>query len=98
MTTYCLCIYSDIKRCVSDLSTGGSTALGPALALCVGMTSNFPSAEIIVCTDGVSNVGCGNISSGSQGTSFYSTVSVILNILSGRNYGNKRVLTRGGVL
>ena len=63
---------------MSGLSTGGTTALGPALALCVGMTSNFPSAEIIVCTDGVSNVGCGNISSGD--TSFYTTVSSLAGV------------------
>ena len=66
-------VCSEIKHCVGGLETGGSTALGPALALCVGMTSNFPSAEIIVCTDGVSNIGCGNLSNGD--TSFYTTVS-----------------------
>jgi Mg-chelatase subunit ChlD len=64
-----------VKQCVSGLTTGGSTALGPALAMCVGMASNFPSAEIIVCTDGVSNVGCGNISKGDTG--FYTSVSVV---------------------
>jgi hypothetical protein len=63
---------SDVKQCVSGLTTGGSTALGPALAMCVGMASNFPSAEIIVCTDGVSNVGCGNISKGDTG--FYTSM------------------------
>ena len=62
-----------MKQCVSGLATGGSTALGPALALCVGVASNFSSAEIIVCTDGVSNVGCGNLSKGDTG--FYTTVS-----------------------
>lgn len=70
---FVLLFFSDVKQCVSGLSTGGSTALGPALAMCVGVTSNFPSAEIIVCTDGVSNVGCGNLSNGDSG--FYTTVS-----------------------
>jgi hypothetical protein len=63
---------SDVQQCVGRLATRGSTALGPALALCVGMASNFPSAEIIVCTDGVSNVGCGNLSHGDSG--FYTTM------------------------
>ena len=57
------------------LETGGTTALGPALALCVGMASNFSSAEIILCTDGVSNVGVGNLEGGRSASGFYSTVS-----------------------
>ena len=57
------------------LHTGGTTALGPALALCVGMASNFPAAEIILCTDGISNVGVGNLEQGSTDKTFYTTVS-----------------------
>ncbi len=67
----------DIKGKVQALHTGGTTALGPALALCVGMASNFPSAEIILCTDGVSNVGVGNLegSRDGEGSRYYTTVS-----------------------
>ena len=39
---------SDIKGKVQALQTGGTTALGPALALCVGMASNFPSAGRVI--------------------------------------------------
>ena len=60
---------------MKGLHTGGTTALGPSLALCVGMASNFPSAEIILCTDGVSNVGVGNLEGGRADTGFYTTVS-----------------------
>lgn len=67
-------IFSDIKDRVKGLGTGGTTALGPALALCVGMASNFPSGEIILCTDGVSNVGVGNLQDGRSDSSFYTTV------------------------
>ena len=68
---------SDIKGRVSSLKTGGTTALGPALALCVGMASNFPSAEVILCTDGVSNVGVGKLEGSRAGEAgFYTTVSV----------------------
>ena len=67
--------HSDIKSRVKSLTTGGTTALGPALALCVGMASNFPSGEIILCTDGVSNVGVGNLESGRNDSAFYTTVS-----------------------
>ena len=65
---------SDIKGKVQGLHTGGTTALGPALALCVGMASNFSSAEVILCTDGVSNVGVGNLEGGRSDSGFYSTV------------------------
>ena len=59
---------------MQHLETGGTTALGPALALCVGMASNFSSAEVILCTDGVSNVGVGNLEGGRSASGFYSTV------------------------
>lgn len=66
---------SDIKGRVSGLKTGGTTALGPALALCVGMASNFPSAEVILCTDGVSNVGVGKLEGSRAGEAgFYTTM------------------------
>ena len=71
--------YSDIKARVKGLSTGGTTALGPALALCVGMASNSTSGEIILCTDGVSNVGVGNLEGGRSDSSFYTTVRQISN-------------------
>ena len=53
--------HSDLQQKVQSLHTGGTTALGPALALCVGMASNYSSSEVILCTDGISNVGVGNL-------------------------------------
>ena len=44
---------------VFALKHSGSTGLGPALAVAVGLASQQPSSEIIVCTDGTSNIGCG---------------------------------------
>jgi len=70
----------DLKTKVSGLNTGGTTALGPALALCVGMASNFPMAEVILCTDGVSNVGVGKLGDSSPDTGFYLTVSGTLTV------------------
>lgn len=63
---------------MKGLSTGGTTALGPALALCVGMASNSASGEIILCTDGVSNVGVGNLEDGRSDSSFYTTVRLVI--------------------
>eukprot|EP00943_MAST-04B_sp_MAST-4B-sp1_P009093 g9093.t1 len=49
-----------------DIKTGGCTALGPALALSLGITSSVPGSQIIVCTDGEANVGVGSISNGDK--------------------------------
>ncbi|XP_070561238.1 circularly permutated Ras protein 1-like isoform X2 [Ptychodera flava] len=46
---------------ISTLEEGGRTALGPALAVCVGLTSERSGAEIVLCTDGLPNVGIGTL-------------------------------------
>ncbi len=63
-----------MKVRVKALQTNGSTALGPSLSLCVGMASNYPSSEIILCTDGLSNVGVGSLEASNPDREFYSTV------------------------
>lgn len=73
---------------VRGLSTGGTTALGPSLALCVGLASNYPSAEIILCTDGLSNVGIGNLDSGNPDRDFYTTVSHFVIVIYNIPYNN----------
>ena len=62
-----------MQRIVGNISTGGTTALGPALAMCVGMASNFPTAEIVLCTDGISTEGVGPLD-GTGDSGFYCTV------------------------
>eukprot|EP01116_Phalansterium_solitarium_P022340 TRINITY_DN7337_c0_g1_i2.p1 TRINITY_DN7337_c0_g1~~TRINITY_DN7337_c0_g1_i2.p1 ORF type:complete len:671 (+),score=201.42 TRINITY_DN7337_c0_g1_i2:186-2198(+) len=47
-----------IERLFS-LEEGGSTALGPALVTAVSMCSALPGSKIVLCTDGLSNVGLG---------------------------------------
>lgn len=44
---------------VETLTTTGCTALGPALATAVGLASDSPGSQILVCTDGAANVGVG---------------------------------------
>jgi Mg-chelatase subunit ChlD len=51
---------------IKALEEGGATALGPALTLCIGMASQCPKTEIIVCTDGMSNMGVGPLDSGTS--------------------------------
>lgn len=43
----------------------GSTALGPALCVAIGMAAGQPGCKILLCTDGAANVGVGR--AGSQG-------------------------------
>ena len=64
---------------VKGLHTSGSTALGPALSICAGFLSEVPSSEIILCTDGMPNVGVGSLQ-GRQDTQFYRTVSSCLSV------------------
>ena len=72
-----------MKTQVGDLSTYGSTALGPALITAVEMAHHpNSSSKIILCTDGMANVGL-------NGPEFYSEAALIarnkgvmINILS----------------
>lgn len=45
---------------VRSLEPRNSTALGPALSVACGLAMKLPGSEIVVCTDGVANVGCGH--------------------------------------
>ena len=45
-----------------NMTEEGQTALGPALVAAVGMASERPGSEVIVCTDGKANIGVGAIS------------------------------------
>jgi len=42
-----------------ELSEMGSTALGPAVTVAVGMTQAFPGSKIVIATDGLANTGVG---------------------------------------
>ena len=50
---------SQLASRVEGLKTTGCTALGPALATAVGIASDSPGSQILVCTDGAANVGVG---------------------------------------
>ena len=44
------------------METGGSTALGPGLLTAVTMASNGKKgSKVILCTDGIANIGMGSI-------------------------------------
>ncbi|XP_046381349.2 circularly permutated Ras protein 1-like [Haliotis rufescens] len=74
---------------VAELHTRGSTALGPALAICAGFVSEVPSSEIVLCTDGAPNRGIGSLSHGVSDSDFYTTIgnyarskNIVINIMA----------------
>lgn len=60
-----------------SLSTEGCTALGPALAVAVGLTSETPGSKILLCTDGMANQGVGKVESVDKrlANQFYTSVA-----------------------
>ncbi|XP_041351713.1 uncharacterized protein LOC121370501 [Gigantopelta aegis] len=44
-----------------NLEEGGGTALGPSLIVAIEIASKHPGSKIIVCTDGLANVGLGRL-------------------------------------
>lgn len=46
---------------VDGLYSQGSTALGPAVVLAIGMAADAPGSKVMVCTDGEANVGLGSV-------------------------------------
>lgn len=61
---------------VHALQTTGCTALGPALATAVGIAGSCPmaGAKIVVCTDGMANIGVGSIQK-DQNCPFYAEIA-----------------------
>jgi len=60
-----------------SLEEGGQTALGPALLVAIMMASKVRASKVVMCTDGLANVGLGNLDSDSpdqhsEASSFYS--------------------------
>jgi len=63
----------NLSKQLLAIEEGGSTALGPAMAVCIGIASSSSDSSIILCTDGLSNVGVGSLESGDKNeqTEFY---------------------------
>eukprot|EP01105_Mastigella_eilhardi_P008060 TRINITY_DN1989_c0_g1_i1.p1 TRINITY_DN1989_c0_g1~~TRINITY_DN1989_c0_g1_i1.p1 ORF type:complete len:384 (-),score=108.48 TRINITY_DN1989_c0_g1_i1:1159-2247(-) len=66
-----------LSKKVFELEEGGQTALGPALLVSVAVASQTPGSSVIVCTDGLANVGLGSLDGGAEevaaASAFYST-------------------------
>ncbi|GAM23510.1 hypothetical protein SAMD00019534_066850 [Acytostelium subglobosum LB1] len=61
---------------VFELDAEGSTALGPAITVCVGMASKVPGSKIVLATDGLSNIGIGSVENSTDNT-FYESIGAI---------------------
>ncbi|ELR11576.1 Ras subfamily protein [Acanthamoeba castellanii str. Neff] len=66
----------DVSQKVAQLQENGATALGPALLLAVAIASHSRRSEVVVCTDGLSNVGVGSLEGAEKerGAEFYTRV------------------------
>eukprot|EP00002_Diphylleia_rotans_P034094 TRINITY_DN729_c0_g1_i5.p1 TRINITY_DN729_c0_g1~~TRINITY_DN729_c0_g1_i5.p1 ORF type:complete len:641 (+),score=144.93 TRINITY_DN729_c0_g1_i5:59-1981(+) len=63
--------FLQLKARVEELNEDGATALGPALSIALGIATSEKGAEIIVATDGLSNLGIGSLSKQGADDSFY---------------------------
>jgi len=63
-----------LQATVAGLRPCGNTALGPALAVGVGLASGHAGSKIVVCTDGMANNGVGTIKKG-QECPFYGDIA-----------------------
>eukprot|EP01102_Stenamoeba_stenopodia_P014107 TRINITY_DN4655_c0_g1_i1.p1 TRINITY_DN4655_c0_g1~~TRINITY_DN4655_c0_g1_i1.p1 ORF type:complete len:632 (-),score=160.60 TRINITY_DN4655_c0_g1_i1:708-2603(-) len=64
---------------IKSIQESGTTALGPAVTFAVALAGQRPKSEIIICTDGLANVGVGAFVSAKTGEveEFYHSLGVI---------------------
>jgi len=60
VTTVSVCV-DELIMFWHRLEEGGQTALGPAMAVAILMASKVPGSKVVMCTDGLANVGLGNL-------------------------------------
>jgi len=63
-----------LETTVAGLKPSGNTALGPSLAVAVGLAGGRPGSKIILCTDGMANNGIGAIRNRNQAVEFYGDI------------------------
>ena len=51
----------ELEERIWGLEEGGATALGPGLVVGVGVAGQARGSKVILCTDGLANVGCGSL-------------------------------------
>lgn len=51
----------DLERQLFSLEESGGTALGPAIVVALGMAASKSGSKVVLCTDGLSNIGLGSL-------------------------------------
>jgi hypothetical protein len=51
----------ELLKIIQGLTESGSTALGPALLVSIGLAGSVAGSSVVLCTDGVANVGLGSL-------------------------------------
>lgn len=64
-----------LRETITNLRPCGNTALGPALAVGVGLASGHAGSKIVLCTDGMANNGVGAIKNREHRCSFYEDIA-----------------------
>ncbi|CAI2385496.1 unnamed protein product [Moneuplotes crassus] len=77
----------NIQKLVNTKKMGGSTALGPAAVASIAMAGKLGNgATVVICTDGLSNVGVGNLADIRRGRTTEKEVDLFYNTLA--DYAN----------
>lgn len=58
---------NDIAKTVCGLAADGQTSFGPALVAATALASSESRAQVVLCTDGVANVGVGAVDESCDG-------------------------------
>ena len=69
----------DLNQKLFGLEEGGQTALGPALLVSTGIAAQKSGSKVVICTDGLANIGLGGMDTDDESTlensrSFYQNV------------------------
>ncbi|XP_050393119.1 circularly permutated Ras protein 1 [Patella vulgata] len=56
----------NLSKKVLKLDASGGTALGPSIVVALGLASRYAGSKIILCTDGLANVGLGKLTYGNS--------------------------------
>lgn len=60
-------------KCLWELEPSGQTALGPALHLGVSIAGHAPASQVVLCTDGLANLGLGSLEGDKEQFSMFYT-------------------------
>lgn len=55
-----------LSRKLFELEEGGATALGPAVTVAIACAKSSIGSRVVICTDGLANVGIGNLEGADQ--------------------------------